>query len=297
MAGTSYGVNHPLAVKVWSKKLFQEALKKTYFDRFMGKSDSSLIQIKDDLTKSAGDRITVGLRMQLTGDGVQGDGTLEGNEEALVTYSDNIFIDQLRHAVRSAGKMSEQRVPFSVRDEARTGLEDWWSGRLDTCFFNQLAGFTPATDTRYTGNQAVVTSTNLIRAGSQSTDQALTSSNLFTLDLIDKAKEQAQTMSPLIRPLKVNGEEKFVMFLHPYQVTDMRLNTASGQWADIQKAAITGGQIDNNPIYTGALGEYNGVILQSAFRIPQGVNSSTGAAISTVRRASGCHGLRRRERQ
>ncbi len=61
--------------------------------------------------------------MQLSGAGVAGDGTLEGNEEALTTYSDNIFIDQLRHAVRSAGKMTEQRVPFSIREEARAGLD------------------------------------------------------------------------------------------------------------------------------------------------------------------------------
>jgi N4-gp56 family major capsid protein len=90
-----------------------------------------VIQIKEETSKSPGDRITVGLRMQLTGDGVSGDGTLEGNEEALTTYSDNVLIDQLRHAVRSAGKMTEQRVPFSVREESRMGLQDWFAGRMD----------------------------------------------------------------------------------------------------------------------------------------------------------------------
>ena len=84
MANTDYAVGHPLAVKLWSKKLMQEALKQTYASKFMGKGSDSLIQIKDDTQKSAGDRITCGLRMQLTGAGVQGDGTLEGNEEALV---------------------------------------------------------------------------------------------------------------------------------------------------------------------------------------------------------------------
>jgi N4-gp56 family major capsid protein len=43
-----------------------------------------------------------------------------------------------------------------------------------------------------------------------------------------------------------------------------------------------------NPIFSGALGVYNGVILHEAFRVSQGVNSSTGAAISTVRRAVLC---------
>lgn len=106
MAATSYGTNHGLAVKLWSRKLFREALKQCFFSRYMGEDSNSLVQVLTDTKKSAGDRITVGLRMQLSGAGVQGDATLEGNEEALTTYSDAVTIDQLRHAVRSAGKMS-----------------------------------------------------------------------------------------------------------------------------------------------------------------------------------------------
>ena len=40
MATTAYGVNDTLAVKLWSKMLFADALKKTYFDKFMGKTSS-----------------------------------------------------------------------------------------------------------------------------------------------------------------------------------------------------------------------------------------------------------------
>lgn len=200
MATTSYGVNNALAVKLWSKVLIREALKATFVFRFMGEDDSALLQRKTETSKGAGDRITVGLRMQLSGDGVQGDGTLEGNEEALVTYSDNLYIDQLRNAVRSAGKMSEQRVPFSVRAEAMAGLRDWWAGRIDTCFFNQIAGYTPQADTRYTGNQATIapSSGNILVQG-QSAESSLTSSDTFVLGLIDSAVTLAKTMTPVIR--------------------------------------------------------------------------------------------------
>lgn len=136
MATTAYGVNHPLAVKLWAKKLYQEALKETYAARFMGTSKNSLIYERDETSKSAGDKITVGLRMQLTGAGIEGDSTLEGQEEALTTYDDSLLINQLRHAVRSDGKMSEQRVPFSIREEAMDGLKDWWADRIDTAFIH-----------------------------------------------------------------------------------------------------------------------------------------------------------------
>jgi len=137
MATTLYRLNDPLAVRVWAKKLFQEALKATAFRPFIGDSTSSIIQMKNELTKSAGSRITVGLRMQLVGSGVSGDSTLEGNEEALQTYADDLYIDQLRHAVKNAGRMSDQRITFSVREEARVALVDWWSNRYDTVIANQ----------------------------------------------------------------------------------------------------------------------------------------------------------------
>ena len=76
MATTSFPTNHPLAVKVWSKKLFVEALKQTYFQKFMGESTDALCQVKPELNKGAGDKITYGLRMQLSGAGIQGDATL-----------------------------------------------------------------------------------------------------------------------------------------------------------------------------------------------------------------------------
>ena len=100
MATTEFGVNDPLAVKVWSKKLSSEAYRKTFIGKFIGKGEDSLIQEKVDLKKSAGDKITCGLNIQLTGEGIQGDATLEGNEEALEFYDDSLFVNQLRHASR-----------------------------------------------------------------------------------------------------------------------------------------------------------------------------------------------------
>lgn len=290
MAATLFGVNAPESVKLWRKKLAREAIKATSIQKFIGEADESLIQVFDETSKGAGDRITVQLRSQMQGLGVQGDGTLEGNEESLQTYTDNLFVDQLRHAVRSAGKMSEQRIPWKHREEAMMGLKDWWAARLDNWFFNQICGYTAVSDTRLTGLQAPIApdSSHLILAGGVSNDQSLTSSNIFTLSLIDSAVAQAKTLSPVIRPVKINGGSYYVMFLHPYQVLSLRTNTSTGQWLDIQKAAMTGDGSANNPILTGALGVYNNVILHESYRVSSGVNASTGAGFATTRRAVLC---------
>jgi N4-gp56 family major capsid protein len=125
-----------------------------------------------------------------------------------------------------------------------------------------------------------------LRTGGATDDATLSgASYIFDLTMIDKAKELARTASPTIRPVRVGGKDKYVMFLHEYQVTDMRINTSVGQWLDIQKAALAGG--DSKGIYDGALGEYNDVVLHSSTRIPLGV-ANAGTAVSTARRAVLC---------
>lgn len=301
MAVTAYGVNHPLAVKLWARRLFREALKATYISKFIGEDSNSLVQLRTETTKGPGDRVTLGLRMQLAGGGVIGDGTLEGNEEALTVYSDNILIDQLRHAVRTGGRMSQQRVPFDIREEARVGLTDWWADRIDTAFFNHLCGFSVQTDLRYTGNNTVTDAvsnssaplTRILRytgtGGSITNDGSISASGTtFTVACIDQALELAKTAVPLIRPVSTELGDFYVMFLHPYQVTDLRTATATGSWLDIQKAAMTGGLVERNPIFTGALGVYNGVILHESVRVTPGVNNSTSLTATNARRAVLC---------
>lgn len=292
MSVTTYGVNDTLSNKLWAKKLNVEALKQTYFGKFMGEGSSNMIQVKTELEQSAGDKVTIGLRVQLTGDGVTESQTLQGNEEALTTYSDSILINELAHAVRVKNKNSidAQRVPFNLRNEGKDGLADWFSNRFDTCMANHLAGNTLITDMRYAGNNTITApSSNRIYRPTGTDDATVNgdSTKTMNLQIIDALVERANTASPLIRPIMVNGERKFLFFMHDYQVTDLRINTSTGQWLDIQKSALAGGMGSKSPIYTGALGEYNGVILHKWNRLPYGI-SNAGAAQTSTRRAVFC---------
>jgi N4-gp56 family major capsid protein len=278
MSTTTYGVNDSLSNKLWAKKLAAEALKETYFGKFMGTGSDNMIHVKNETSTNAGDAVTFGLRMQLSGDGVTESQTLQGNEESLTTYSDKVIINELAHAVRVKNKNSidAQRVPFNLRDEAKMGLKDWFANRFDTCMFNHLGGNTLVTDMRYAGNNAIAAPTRIYRGGGATDDATINadSTKTMSLGIIDALVERAKTATPLIRPIRVNGEDKYLMFLHDYQVTDLRTNTSSGQWLDIQKAALAGGVGSKSPIYTGALGEYNRVILHESFRIPMGVSNA-----------------------
>jgi N4-gp56 family major capsid protein len=289
MAQTNYTVNSAETNKIWAIKTFQEALKSTIAYKFIGGTSDAGIQRRDELKKSSGDRIRVTLRMQLTGRGVQGDGVLEGNEENLTTYTDDLLINQLRHAVNAGGVMSNQRVPFSTREEAMMGLRDWWKDRIDAAAINHLVGNTIQSDTAYTGNNAAiaVSSTRIVRPLTYTNDSSLTtaSTDSFTLSLIDRAVATAKTATPMVRPLKVGGQEMYACILHPYQVQNLRASVSGTQWVDIQKQRLAGGVDENNPLMTGLLGIYNNTMLYEDARIPAAIDNS-GAAVANTRRAA-----------
>jgi N4-gp56 family major capsid protein len=276
-----------MAVKLWAKNLTAAMREYLEIAPLMGEDENSVIHVKSETKKGTGDKVTFGLRARLTGDGKTEGETAEGNGESLSIYSDSVTINELGHVVgsRSENTIDQQRVPFDLRNNCKDALADWWADRLSKSFFNQVCGYTAETNTKYTGLNATVapSSSRIIRAGTAAGDNNLTSADIMTLDLIDQAVEMAKVGDNMVRPIKINGQPKYICYLHPYQVTSLRTNSSSGQWLDIQKAALSADNSSKNPIYTGALGEYNGVILRSSQDVTQGVNGTT--AVSSTRRA------------
>src|SRR5688572_5366180 len=71
----------------------------------------------------------------LYGPVVQGDCTLEGNEEALDAWGQPVVLNQYRNAVRSTGELSNKRYPFEIVDEFKPALIDWAQNKSeDDCF-------------------------------------------------------------------------------------------------------------------------------------------------------------------
>ena len=278
MADTIFTTSNALTWKLYSRELFVEAKKRCVVMKFVGRDSSSMIQMLDETQKHPGDQITYGLRMQMTGDGIAGESILDGNEEALVFYSDQLKIDQMRWGVRINGNMTQQRVAYNLREQAKSGLADWISSRFDTVFFNTLCGNTGVTrnpSNLYSGFNSLVapTSTHQIYAGTATSEATLTSSMVFTLPMLNQAVYLAKTLTPAIRPIKLKGGEYYVAFLHPLQVKALRNSTSSNDWNAIYQSAIQGGAINNNPIFTGAIGMYNGVILHEDARVCYGDNT------------------------
>jgi N4-gp56 family major capsid protein len=271
---TAFPINHPLAVKLWSRKLFRETIAETYLSRFMGTSEDSAIVVMDELTGKPGDKVTYGLRKRLSGPGItEGPDNLEGNEEILDFEDDSLYINDLDHAVRIKGRISEKRVPYNLRAEAKDALKQWYTERLEVSFFNQVLGNTAATDPRYTGLNAVTAPTPAyhIRAGGLANEAAVEADNtaIFDVNLLRAAKQRL-LMSPNARPIRYRGKPYWLAFLHPFAVEQLWSNTERGSWLDVNLTQLAGNGADDNNIFTGALGVYDGIVLHESEYVTQG---------------------------
>ncbi|NCC41551.1 MAG: N4-gp56 family major capsid protein [Gammaproteobacteria bacterium] len=308
MAKTIVGVGDPKAIKKFSAFLAVDVGRKSYFNKkFMGVGEEAQtpLQTLPHLEKDAGDQISYDLVMQLKMKPIQGDQNLRGNEEDLKFYTDGLYIDQLRGGVNTGGKMSRKRTIHDMRKIARVRQSEWWARLFDETLFMYLSGarginadFIEGSDfTGYAGNAFVAPDALHILYGGQATSKnTVTAADKLSLITIDKAKSRAETMGggtsgvPEIQPCEIDGEPHFVLVMHPWQEYDLRNDTSSGQWLDIQKAAA-GAEGRSSPMFRGGLGMHNNVILHSHKGVVRfsdyggGSNVSAGRALFLGRQA------------
>lgn len=287
MARTIVGVNDAKAVKRYAGLLAYDESQKSYFgQRFVGRGAEAEvpIQLLSELESDAGEQIAYDLLAELKMAPVEGDDILEGKEEAQRFYTDTIYIDQARCGVNTGGRMTRKRTLHNLREKARRQQSSWWARLKDELRFIYLSGARGVNTnfilpTGYTGranNALVAPDTNHILYGGNSTAKSnmtneaagVAGSDTFDLRLVDHAKTKADSQGggatdiPVLQPCKIDGEEVFVCVMHTFQEDDLRSNTGTGQWLDIQKAIATS-EGRKSPMVKGSLGMYRGCILHS----------------------------------
>lgn len=252
MAKTGFTTNSAETVQLWNEQLFRDTVKESYFSRFMGTGSDSIVQVKSDLEGAKGDKVRFAIRMRLSGAGVTEGQTLEGNEESLTSYTTNLTLKQWRHAVRDDGAMSRQRAMFSISEESTSALQARTTEKIDQeCFdaYNATAA------------------TKTVWGGTATSDATLTTAMLLTPDKISYLKAWAVTggnraQTPL-RPVRINGKDHFVLLIHPDVAYDLKNNTA---WQTAQQNANIRGE--SNPVFSGALGMWDNVIVHEHENVP-----------------------------
>jgi N4-gp56 family major capsid protein len=264
------------AQKKWSADLAVDTRKKSYFERFVGTDTNSIIQRKTELEGDSGDRISFDLCVKLRNKPTEGDARLEGNEESLKFYTDEVYIDQLRKAVSAGGKMTRKRTAHDMRTIAKDRLGDYFAQIVDELFFMYLSGARGINQDFLYGSDFASFAQNPLQApdsehilfgGTATSKASLTASDKMSRTLIERAQNKARMMQSRnpqtanMVPVSIESSKRYVIVMNPDQEFDLRTNEGSG-WLEVQRAAAAA-EGKSNPIFQGGLGMIGNTVLHS----------------------------------
>lgn len=297
MTTTTIGTNNAMTQKKWSSALAYDQAKQSYFEgRFIGDSDNHIIQKKNELEGAEGDKISFDLCVQLRNKPTYGDARVEGSEEQLKFFSDQVVIDQVRHSVSLGGRMSRKRIAHDLRKVGKDRLSGYFAKLMDEFLFMYLAGsrgmnedFIEDTSfTGFAGNAFTAPDTDhILYAGSATSKASLVAADKLAKLTIEKAANKAVMMQARnpntanMVPVSNGAEDQYITVMTPDQAFDLRTADTTG-WMDIQKAAITN-QGKNNPIFLGGLGMINNVVLHSHRSVVRFNDYGAGANVPAAR--------------
>lgn len=291
-----------LRVQQWDDSFFEEYVRGSRFKPYYGTDENSVIQMKEDLTKKKGDRITYALVNRLTNDATTGVTTLVGNEEDLVSRSHMLTVDKRRNAV-VVPEMAEQKSAIPLRNAAKAMLKSWALEDTRNLIIKALNSFRDGTtvSTWTTGaelqalgatlhDQWQVDNADRILFGAYGTHatdfsaghaQVDNTSDKMTATLLTNAKIMAGQASPKVTPIRIDGDEEwYVCFMHSYQLRDLVLSDTTFQAAQREARERS----KDNPLFRGADYLWNGIIIKEIPEMPLVAASSVtgGASIVTA---------------
>ena len=276
----------------WDAELFVEYVRSNRFKRYMGTDENAIIQIKENLTKSKGDAITISLVGALDASGGPNDGStaLVGNEKALPNDGHKITIGVVRDAT-TVNVLEEQASPISIRDAGKTALKDLSMRYLRNAIITALHtinGVVYGSATEGQKDAWLVDNADRVLFGAavannSGNDHSASLANINSTDdkltgkVVSLAKRVAQTATTAngdgIRPYTYGeDEETFVMFVPSFAFRDLR------EWmVDNDHWDLALERSKDNPLFSGPTSiVWDGVIVRE---IPEiGILTGVGAA-------------------
>jgi N4-gp56 family major capsid protein len=303
MSITNFGLLTGEQKTIWSKDTWRQARNQAFTNKFLGKGPMSLIQHITELKKSEkGARAVITLLADLQGDGVAGDRTLEGNEEAMQTFDQVIRIDQLRHANRHEGKMADQKSVIEFRGSSRDILAYWLADRIDQMAFLTMAGISYANRTNgatrvgsdlssleFAADISAPTASRRVRwnnttkaivVGGASSAVAAADTPAWELFVALKAMAKDTYMRGVGGE---GGDETFHAFLNPQAMARLKLDPTY-----LQNLRHAQARDNANPLFTGSTVKIDGIYLHEHRHVPNTQGALSGSKYGAGGAVDGC---------
>lgn len=281
-------------VKQWDSDFFREYIRDNRFARYQGTDVNSIIQLKEDLTKKPGDALTISLVAALSGAGVTGNSLLEGQEEAILNYGHQVPINAYRNAV-AITDWEAQKSAIGLRNAAKPLLKEWAMQLNRTHILNAMGSvqasggaivnYSSATEQQkddwLTANADRIVFgdalSNAVAGDHSASLLAVDSTMTLTADMVSLYKRRAKLADPIVRPVRVNGDEEwYVLFVGSAAYRDLKADMKS-----VLSEARERGK--GNPIFTDGDIAYDGVIIREIPEIASlGAVGDSSAVVSPV---------------
>jgi N4-gp56 family major capsid protein len=262
----------------------------------MGTQMGSMIQVREDLTRKAGDTVVFPTVRRLVGAGVTGNAVLEGNEEILNARSLNLVVSAFRHAV-AVSDWDEQKSVIDLREAAREALMVWELEKMRSDIITSLGAITADGNVQVSylaatagqRNTWLVNNADRVLFGNSKVNAvsgvfatALTTidntADKLTAAVVTLAKRIARTANPRIRPISINDDEEwFVMFVPSLPFRDLMQDPVI---INAMQYAWDRGR--DNPLFTAGDILYNGVIIREVPELPVVADVGAGGTVDTA---------------
>lgn len=270
MANTNFSALTSEQLTIWSRDFWRVARNMSFINQFAGSGPNAMVQRISELTQSEkGARAVITLLADMTGDGIVGDNTLEGNEEALRAYDIVVQLDQLRFANRLAGRLADQKSVVNFREHSRDALAYAMADRIDQLAFLTMAGVSYGvknngalrntlgsgqnlSDLAFSGDVSAPTSNRHRRwdAGTSAitTGDVTAVAAADTLNYKAIVQLKAYAKDNYIRGMRGAGnEEVYHLFVSPQVMADLKLD--SDFLANVRNAGVRG---PSNELFSGS---------------------------------------------
>jgi len=271
-------------VTQWEDTFFSEYVRSNRYKRYMGTDENAIIQIKENLTKTQGDAITINLVGALDASAGPNTGTsaLVGFEKALPNDGHKITVGVVRDAVTVNG-MEEQASPIDIRNAGKVALKDLSMRYLRNGIndaLHSINGVVYGSATETQKDAWLVDNSDRVLFGASKGNNAAddhsaalaminNTDDKLTGNVVSLIKRMAQTATTAngdgIRPHTYGeDQETFVMFAPAFAYRDLRnWMVANGHWDTALERS------KDNPLYSGPTSiEWDGVIVREMPELP-----------------------------
>ncbi|EGG3070107.1 N4-gp56 family major capsid protein [Salmonella enterica] len=242
-----------------------------------------------DLKKERGDEVSFSIMHKLSRLPTMGDQRIEGRGEDLSRADFSLRIDQGRHLVDAGGRMSQQRTKFNLASSARTLLGTYFNDLQDQCAVVHLAGargdfmaddvIVPLASHRdfkeIMVNDVMPPTHNRHFFGGDATSlEAVDSSDVFSLNLVDNMALFIDEMAHPLQPVRLKGDELYgedpyyVLYVTPRQWNDWYTSTSGKDWNQMMVRAVNRSKGFNHPLFKGECAMWRNVLVRKYAGMP-----------------------------